>query len=138
MGKGRWNRLRAPILLVFLTILINGCAKEPALRQEVTTEYLLTTSGFQKWDVNMQTPKWQALRNNLPKGKISTYKRNGDVYHVYVDVSSDTLYVGDEVAYQKYLAKAYGRQMCQRVTGPNQVEFWECMDDYQQGGARRR
>ena len=138
MGKRRWTWLGAPIFLIFLTILINGCAGEPALQQEVTTEYLLTTSGFQRWDVNMQTAKRQALLNSLPKGKISTYKRNGEVYHVYVDESSDTLYVGDEVAYQKYMAKAYGRQMCQRVTGPNQVEFWECMDDYRQGGARRR
>jgi hypothetical protein len=135
MGNRR-ARFREAIFLILFTILVNGCTGGPALQQEVTTEYLLTTSGFQQWEVNEQTPKREALLNGLPKGKISTYMRNGKVYHVYPGEGS-YLYVGDEAAYQKYLSLTRDRQVCERVYGENQAKFWGCMDEYQQSGARQ-
>lgn len=101
----------------------------------MTTEYLLTKAGFKKWDVNQETPKRQALLAALPPEKISTYKRNGQTYHVYADVGSNSLYVGDEAAYQRYLSLAGKRQVCERVTGANQVQFWSCIEESTQGAA---
>ncbi len=140
MAGWSMTRLNAVIVLFFLTVLFLGCAGGQTVQQEVTTEYLLIKAGFDRWDVNMETPKRQALLNNLPRGKIVTYLRNGEVYHAYADEGSSNLYIGDETAYQKYLSLARDRQICERVQGANQVEFWGCMDEYQQrgGGPRGR
>jgi hypothetical protein len=125
----------APAIFLLVAILVTGCVGEQVLQQEVTTEYLLTSSGFQKWEVNEKTPARQALLDGLPAGQISTYKRDGQVYHAYPDNFSKVIYVGDEAAYQRYQSLAQGRKMCRRVTGANQVQFWSCMEDFQQTGA---
>jgi len=141
MASCKKARFNAAFLLIFCAILFDGCAGGgqtltetggQTLSQKVTTEYLLTTVGFKRLQVNDGTPQWQAILNNLPQGKISTYIRNGEVYHVYPDEGSNALYIGNEDAYQKYLSLAQGRKMCERVTGANQEKFWICMDEYQQ------
>jgi len=132
------------ISLLLAIILLSGCAGGgqtlvetggQSLPQEVTTEYLLTTAGFTRLETSDDTPKRQALLNNLPPGKISTYQRNGEVYHVYVDLGSKTLYLGDELAYQRYQTLAQGKKFCQRVPGANPVQFWGCMQEYQERGS---
>ena len=143
-----WNRtnLMGAISLILAVSLMNGCAGGgqtlmetggQTLPHEVTTEYLLTTAGFKRLTVNDETPKLQALLNNIPPGKISTYTRNGDVYHAYADEGSRALYLGDEAAYQKYESLARGRNLCVRVPGKNPVEFWGCMQEYQEHGGGR-
>ena len=117
----------AAIGFIFFCLLINGCAGGQTTQGPVTTEDLLVTAGFQRWDVNMETPKLQALLDAIPKGKIVTYTRNGDVLHAYGNDRTNTLLVGDEAAYQKYLSLAQGKDMCERVAGANAVEFWSCM-----------
>jgi len=138
---------QAAIAWILLILLVSGCAGGgetlsqtggQTLTQEVTTEYLLATAGFQKWGINDETPKRQALLAALPPGKISTYQRNGQTYHVYADTGSGTLYVGDEAAYQRYLSLSGQRKVCERVTGPNQVHFWSCMEESQRGGGQPR
>jgi hypothetical protein len=136
MANRKLSRLWAALALILFTLPVYGCAGGQSLQQVVTTEYLLKTAGFQTWDVNMETSKRAALLNYLPKGTISTYIRDGVVLHAYPDENSNKIYVGDEAAYQKYLSLAQGKQMCQRVTGENNVQFWSCMDDYQQGGVK--
>jgi hypothetical protein len=135
MGNQRMVKLEAAIILIFFTILVGGCAGGPALQQEVTTEYLLSTAGFEKWEVNEKTPARQALLSALPAGTISTYMRNGRVFHAYPDNLSKVIYVGDEAAYQRYLSLSQGRQMCRQVTGADQVQFWSCMEEFQESGA---
>lgn len=136
MDQRRSVRFTPAIFFILFTILVNGCVGGQALQQEVTTEYLLSASGFQKWQVNDQTPKRQALLEALPSGQISTYIRDGQTYHAYPDNLSRIIYVGDAAAYQKYQSLSQGRKMCRRVTGANQVHFWSCMEDFQQSGAR--
>ena len=136
MGNRKSNSLKALIFFISFTILAGGCVGGQALQQEVTTEYLLSASGFQQWQVNDQTPRRQALLEALPAGQISTYIRDGQTYHAYPDNISRIIYVGDEAAYQKYLSLSQGRKMCRRVTGANQVQFWSCMEDFQQSGPR--
>ena len=129
-----WKKARFSAAILFtVTVLVVGCAGGQALQREVTTEYLLTTAGFEKWDVNMETPKRAALLNSLPPGQISTYIQGGRVLHAYPGEGSYIL-VGDEAAYQKYLSLARGRKLCQQATGANQEKFWVCMEEYQQAG----
>lgn len=136
MDHPRSARLIPAIFFILIAILVNGCVTGQALQQEVTTEYLLASAGFQKWPVNEQTPKRKALLEALPEGQISTYIRDGQTLHAYPDLFSKVIYVGDEAAYQKYLSLSQGRQMCRRVTGANDVQFWSCMEDFQQRGPR--
>ena len=132
-------RFNAALFLIFFAILFNGCAGRETTQQLVVTEYLLKDAGFQTWAVNDETPKRQALLNVIPRGTIITYKADGQVYHVYADEGSKTLYMGDEAAYQKYLSMARGKQLCERVDASNSSQFWSCFDEYQQaGGAQRR
>ena len=132
------------IAIILLFLLISSCTPPkgptfgPTTEYEVTTEYFLERAGFAKLPVNDETPKRQALLMNLPKGKISTYMRNGWVYHVYPDERSQFLYMGDEAAYRRYLALAHGRKLCEQVTGANQEKFWVCMEDYEERGPRPR
>jgi hypothetical protein len=135
MANWRKARYSTGILLVFSTILLYGCAGGQTKEQLISPLYMLTASGFKPWTVNMETPKRQALLNALPKGKIVTYERNGEVYHVYADENSSTLYVGDQAAYQKYLSLARGKKICERVNGTNPQGFWNCMEESQKADA---
>lgn len=133
----RKDGFNAAILLILLTLLLNGCAGGQATHKVVVTEYFLKEAGFQQWDVNMETPKRQALMDAIPRGKIVTYKMNGETFHVYSDEAAQTLYVGDEVAYQKYLSMAIGRQVCERVDATmDSAPFWSCFVEVQKGGGR--
>jgi len=139
-----WSQARskAAIFFIFVTMVVSGCAGGQTSRQTsqqtVSMQYMLTDSGFQPWDVNLETPKRQALLNSLPKGKIVTYKRDGEVYHVYGDERSTTLYVGDEAAYQRYLSMARGKQLCERVNAQTPQEFWHCLEESQKAGSGQR
>lgn len=140
------NRNRACfslIALILSVVLLNGCAGGgqslsqtggQTLPQEVTTEYLLEKAGFKKLPVDDTTPKRQALLDSIPPGKLVTYSRNGDTYHAYTDEGSKLLYIGDELAYQRFLVLSGERQLCQRVPGANQVEFWGCMQEFRLRG----
>ena len=132
-------RFNTALLLIFLAILFNGCAGRETTQQLVVTEYLLKDAGFLKLAVNDETPERQSLMIIIPRGKIVTYQIDGQVYHVYADEGSNTLYWGDEAAYQKYLSMARGKQLCERVDGSDSSQFWSCFNEYQQaGGAQRR
>lgn len=138
MANWRKAGSNAAIWLIFFTLLFNGCAGGQTSQQIVSPLYMLTTSGFQRWDVNMETPKREALLNAIPRGKIVTYLREGEVYHVYADEDSNTLYVGNEAAYQKYLSMTQGKRLCERVDAQNPQEFWSCFEEFQAVGARPR
>jgi hypothetical protein len=132
MANNQETRVNVAVGIIFLIMLFCGCAGSPTTQQMVVSEYMLQNAGFQKWDVNEETPKRAALMNNIPKGQITTFTSNGTVYHVYSDEQSKTLYVGDAAAYQKYLSMAHGQNICQRVEGSNNSQFWSCFDEYQQ------
>ncbi len=132
----RKDRFVAALLLILLAILFNACAGGQTTQQLVTTEYFLEKAGFQKLAVNDTTPKRQALLENIPRGKISTYQRDGETYHAYTDEAAQRLYIGDETAYQNYLVMTKGRQLCERVTGPDSSKFWSCYDEFQKSGSR--
>ncbi len=131
----------AAICLILGILLVNGCAGggQISAPPPANTEMLLITAGFQRWDVNMETPKRQALMDAIPKGKIVTYSRDGEKLHAYGNDATNTLLVGNDAAYQKYLSLVQGNQMCQQVAGTNAQQFWECMQEPPgKGGAPRK
>jgi len=137
MANRRLAIFKVAFLLVFFTMLFQGCAeRQAALRDQVTTEYLLTKAGFTTYKPNMETPRTQALLDALPGGQITTFTGNGTVYHAYPDKMANTLYIGDAAAYQKYAALAQGRNLCQRVDAPNSAGFWSCFQELQGAAAR--
>lgn len=139
MANLRSAGFRAAIFLISCAILFNGCAGVQT-GQVLAAEQMLTDAGFQPLGVNMETPKRQALLNSIPPGKIVTYLRNGEVYHVYADELSRTLYMGDELAYRRYLSMVQERQVSPRerinAGQPEHQEFWQVLKDSQGAGPR--
>ncbi len=129
---------KTALVLIFIAMLLTGCASGPTASQPASPLYLLTTAGFQPWPVNLQTPKSQALMNSIPPGKLVTYTSDGTTYHVYADETSQTLYFGDEAAYRKYLVMSQGQQLCERVEGQNPQHFWGCFVEFQEAGGKPR
>jgi len=131
-----WQKARMNVAVwVFLFIMLcGGCASYgPTTQQTVTTGYLLEQAGFKKLPVyEHYTRSRAALMNNIPIGKISTFEAGGSTHYVYNDEKFNTLYVGDELAYQRYLALAHGQNVCQVVKGPSGEQFWSCMQEYEQ------
>jgi hypothetical protein len=130
------DRLIAPLFWVLLALFLKACAGAPTTQDLVVTEYLLEKAGFQKLVVNDTTPKRQALMENIPRGVISTYQRDGVTYHAYTDEAAQRLYIGDETAFQNYLVMSKGRKLCERVVGPDSAQFWSCYDEFQKSGGR--
>jgi hypothetical protein len=124
---------------IILTVALMGCAtaqeSQQASQPTVSTLYMLTTAGFQPWKVNLETPKRAALLSAIPRGKIVSYDMNGSPYHVYADPDANILYVGDELAYQRYLGMTHGKSYCERVKGANQEQFWRCFEEFKTKGA---
>jgi hypothetical protein len=142
MANRRQANYKALILLIFCTMLFNSCAEpqrpsivqRPSIQDTVVTEDLLSRAGFKPYSANMETPKTQALLNALPRGQITTFTGNGKVYHAYPDERSSLVYVGDQAAYQRYLAMAQGQKVCRRVEAQNSAGFWSCFDEFQKSG----
>jgi hypothetical protein len=143
MKKRGMAGLNAAICLVLLALLGSGCSggRGPIasgrahMQQQVGTVYFLQQAGFKKVPVNQNMPKQEALLSALPKRTVTIYERDGQKLYAYGDKDSHTLYIGDDAAYQRYLALAKGREICQvRAGGGESANFWGCMDQYRQGG----
>lgn len=135
MLKRKNTCFRRALGSIILAVALLGCATPQESQQTVSPLYMLTTAGFKPWGVNMETPKRAALLNSIPRGKIVSYDLNGSPYHVYAEQNADILYVGDELAYQRYLAMTQGKRYCERVKGDNQEAFWRCFEEFQTQGA---
>jgi hypothetical protein len=135
--------LGAAICLALISLLWSGCgggggpiaSEKEHMQQQVGTEYFLQQAGFKRYQVNQNMPQQEALLSALPKRTVTTYERDGQKLYAYGDKDSRTLYIGDDAAYQRYLALAKGRGICEvRSGGSESANFWNCMDQYRQGG----
>jgi hypothetical protein len=144
MDKRGMTGLSAAICLILVSMLWYGCggggpiaSRDQHLEQQVGTEYFLQQAGFKKWQVNQTMPEQEALLSALPKRTLVTYERDGEKLHAYGDKDSRTLYIGNEAAYQRYLALAQGKNVCEQREGSvDSAKFWGCMDELRQGGGR--
>ena len=121
-----------PVMLFFwLAFLLNGCTLGPPPPSVAITDYLLTDAGFAKLEVNDTTPHRQALLNATIKGQFISYRTGDNWYYVYGDESSQALYIGDEAAYQRYLAKTRDKRLCQTLDASEGSAFWSCFQEVQ-------
>jgi hypothetical protein len=133
MADGREARMNATVWVILLAMLFGGCAYGPTTQQTVTTTYLLEQAGFKKLPVyENYTRSRAALMNNIPIGKITTFEAGGSTHYVYNDEKFNTLYVGNELAYQRYLSLSHGQTVCKVVKGSSGEQFWSCMQEYEQ------
>jgi len=142
VANWRQARSKTASCFILVAILFYGCAGGQispggqTTQEVVIDEYMLTKAGFTPYKPNMETPKTQALLGALPSGQVTTFTGNGTVYHAYPDKRSNTLYVGDQAAYEKYVSMAQGKKVCQRVDAPDSSGFWGCFQELQQKGGR--
>ncbi len=145
MEKRQQNWFSAAIFVMLSSMLLAGCgggtgpiaSGQQHEQQQVGTEYFLQQAGFRKYQVNQNMPQQEALLSALPKRTVTTYERDGQKLYAYGDKDTRTLYIGDDAAYQRYLSLAQGRQVCQvRTGGAESSSFWNCMDEYRQGGGQ--
>jgi hypothetical protein len=143
MQKRGMAGLTAALCLVLISLLGIGCGGGPGpiasekahIQQQVGTVYFLQQAGFKMYPVNQNMPQQEALLSALPKRTVTIYERDGHKLYAYGDKDSRTLYIGDDAAYQRYLALAQGREVCKvRTGGGESANFWSCMDQYRQGG----
>jgi hypothetical protein len=135
--------LSASICLLLVSLLWIGCgggrgpiaSGKEHMQQQTGTEYFLQQAGFKRYQVNQNTPQQEALLSALPKRSVTTYERDGKKLYAYGDKDFKILYIGDDAAYQRYLALAKGRDTCEvKAGGGESANFWKCMDQYRQGG----
>jgi hypothetical protein len=142
MDKRGMTGVSAAICLILVVILGYGCggggpiaSRDQHVQQQVGNEYFLQQAGFKKYQVNQNMPQQEALISALPKRTVTLYERDGQKLYAYGDKDSRILYIGDEAAYQRYLALSKGREICAvRAGGGESANFWGCMDQYRQGG----
>jgi hypothetical protein len=146
MANGWKAKLGGALVIVSCIMLSSGCADvdrigtgdnmagltgRPTLDQMVVSIYILEQAGFKKWPINYQTPERAALASSTPIGQITTFEMGGKVYHVYNDQNHNALYVGDQAAYESYLSLSHGKNVCRRVHGTNNAQFWSCYQEYE-------
>lgn len=134
MADGRETRMKVAVWGILLMTLFGGCASYgPTTEETVVTSNLLEQAGFKKLPVYQEyTRSRAALMNNIPIGQITTFEKGGSTYYVYNDEKFNTLYIGDELAYQRYQSLAHGQKVCQVVKGASGEQFWSCMQEYEQ------
>lgn len=132
------KRLNAAILFLLLPVLLNGCATvNQRTENQVINEYMLTSAGFGKLDVNDTTPNRQALWDASMPGKFITYYVGGQKYYVYADRISHALFIGDEAAYRRFSEKTTDKRLCQSLDAPTgSSAFWSCYQEFQKGDKR--
>ncbi len=142
MTLRRKDRFVAVLLILLCAPIFSACAEvqtrvQARTQDQVVTEYFLEKAGFQKLAVNDTTPKRKAFVTAIPRGKLTAYERGGETQYAYTDAKAQELYVGNETAYQNYLAMTKGRQLCERTEGGSEsAKFWSCYDEFQKGGRR--
>ena len=121
----------AAIWLIFVILLVGGCAGGQATQSRVINEYMLTDAGFGTLPVNETTPNRVALYDASGKGTFTTYIQDGNRYYVYIDTFSRTLYIGDEAAYQKFLSMEKDKSLCRSLDASDSAPFWSCFQEFQ-------
>jgi len=102
----RKELLGAVIMVLAFAIFLGGCAGMQTQQVE-SKEQLMSAAGFQMKAAD--TPQKQAHIQTLPQHALLAYPYKGKVVYVYRDVN--TLYMGDQGAYQRYQRLAVEKQI---------------------------
>jgi hypothetical protein len=87
-------------LVGIIGLSLVGCAGGPTLRpQAKTMPELLTEAGFKAFPGNVPY-EWEYMQK-CPKNTLMIHTRGGTTVYCYVDQATNTMYHGDEAAYQR-------------------------------------
>lgn len=112
------------LVVLAVVICLGGCAGMQTQQVE-SKEQLLSAAGFQMKSAD--TPQRQAHIQTLPQHALLAYPYKGRVVYVYRDVN--TLYMGDQGAYQRYQQLAVTKQIARE-----QLEAAEMNENADWGG----
>ncbi|HYZ73781.1 MAG TPA: hypothetical protein VE641_11925 [Chthoniobacterales bacterium] len=88
--------ITAPVFILLLLALFNGCASWDASSQES----LLSAAGFKTRTPS--TPKQEAMFARMAPYTVERRERHGKVLYAYADKKQHLLYIGGEAEYQRY------------------------------------
>lgn len=88
--------IAAPVFILLLLVLFDGCASWDAASQES----LLSAAGFKTRTPS--TPQQQTMFARMTPYTVERRERNGKVLYAYADKKQNLLYVGGEPEYQRY------------------------------------
>src|ERR1700740_3848487 len=88
--------ITAPVFVLFLLALFNGCASWDASSQES----LLSAAGFKTRTPS--TPKQEAMFARMAPYTVERRQRHGKILYAYADKKQHLLYIGGEAEYQRY------------------------------------
>jgi hypothetical protein len=123
------------ILVVVIGISLIGCAATgPTASAPVKTRpEMLREAGFK--EVVASTPQERAHLKTCPADTLMIQKREGAQCYAFSDPNSNTMYIGDEAAYQRFqaiLEKQNQKINEQRIE--SDPEFWTLWGNKYGGG----
>ena len=86
----------APVFILLLLALFNGCASWDASSQES----LLSAAGFKTRTPS--TPKQEAMFARMAPYTVERRERHGKILYAYADKKQHLVYIGGEAEYQRY------------------------------------
>ena len=86
----------APVFVLLLVALFNGCASWDASSQES----LLSAAGFKTRTPS--TPKQEAMFARMAPYTVERRERHGKILYAYADKKQHLVYIGGEAEYQRY------------------------------------
>lgn len=130
-------KTRIALLLILTGVIaigLAGCATGPAVTAPGRTmPEMLQEAGFKASPAN--TPQKMAYLQTCPKDTLMIHTRPGAKVYCFVDPATNSMYMGDEAAYQR-LQDLLGKQQQkieeQRIESDPQ--FWPLWVDRQGGG----
>jgi hypothetical protein len=90
--------ITAPVFILLLLALFNGCASWDASSQES----LLSAAGFKTRTPS--TPKQEAMFARMAPYTVERRERHGKILYAYADKKQHLVYIGGEAEYQRYKA----------------------------------
>ena len=110
--------IAAPVFILLLLALFNGCASWDASSQES----LLSAAGFKTRTPS--TPQQQTMFARMAPYTVERRERHGKVLYAYADKNQHLLYIGGEAEYQRY--KQLGLQ---KSIADNQLQAAQINED---------
>jgi hypothetical protein len=116
--------LLVAILVGIIGLSLVGCARAPVVQtQPKTMPQLLTEAGFKAFPAN--APYASEYMQKCAKNTLMIHTRGGTTVYCYVDQATNTMYHGDEAAYQRLQSLLQSRQQTvpeQKIE--NDPMFW--------------
>jgi hypothetical protein len=118
-----------------LALMLQGCATTPSGAGKSPRD-LLVSSGF-KQDVADEPGEIKHFPK-VPSEQLLCYQRGDQKCYAYKDPATNSMYIGDEAAFKRYIDRAVTEQLDKKyqtpVLQPDDPQFWPLWVDKYGGG----